>query len=358
MCSINQLLYIDAAFACIMSDRIDQTGDTGPMEVLVLPLQRGFEVRHGENLLEALRSNNVPISYSCMAGRCGTCRCRVVSGKLLVTDGEGNRSANAGNGPVLACQAAVVEDCVIEIPEVDEIVVHPSRIIKATVAAIDTLTHDIKHVRLALSKPFDFSPGQYATLQFAPQYARSYSMAAGASRDEADFHIRLVPGGKVTSYVATKLKIGDTVRLNGPLGTAYLRRKSDAPIICVAGGTGLAPMLSILYGIAEADMRNPVHLYFGARSPRDVYGVGWLDELRERLPNLTYHVVVDSPDPTGKYRTGVVTRAVDEDWTNLSGWRAYVAGAPVMVDAASLLLRDKGIVPEHIHADAFFSNGA
>ncbi len=326
------------------------------MEVSVLPLQRTLDIRSGENLLEALRHHEVPISYSCMAGRCGTCRCRIVSGNVLVTGAaETNRPAADGQS-VLACQTTLVEDCVIEIPEVDEIVVHPSKIIKTTVVGIEGLTHDILRVRLALSKPFAFSPGQYASVQFAPELIRPYSMAVTAG-GEAEFHIRVVPGGRVTSYVATQLKLGDAVRLSGPLGTAYLRAKTSDPVICIAGGTGLAPILSILRGMADQGAAYPVHVYFGVRSPRDIYGMGWLDELKARLPNLTVHVVVTSSNEPGFYRMGVVTDAVKHDWDSLKGWRAYLAGAPAMVDASTILLRQKGIQAEHIYADAFYASG-
>lgn len=327
------------------------------MEVSVLPLQRTLDVRSGDNLLDALRQHAVPISYSCMAGRCGTCRCRIVSGNVLVTGAaETNRPATDGQS-VLACQATLVGDCVIEIPEVDEIVVHPSKIIKTTVAGIEDLTHDIKRVRLALSKPFAFSPGQYASVQFAPELVRPYSMAVTAGGGEAEFHIRLVPGGRVTSYVATQLKVGDAVRLSGPLGTAYLRTKPSDPIICIAGGTGLAPILSIVRGMADRGATYPVHVYFGVRSARDIYGIEWLDELKARLPNLTVHVVVTSSNEPGPYRMGVVTDAVKQDWASLKGWRAYLAGAPAMVDASTILLRQKGIRAEHVYADAFYASG-
>lgn len=327
------------------------------MEVSILPLHRTLDVRSGDNLLEALRRNDVPVSYSCMSGRCGTCRCRIVSGNVLMT-GAAETNLPASNGQtVLACQATLIEDCVIEIPEVDEIVTHPSKILKTTVVGIDDLTHDIKRIRLALAKSFEFSPGQYASLQFTPRHVRPYSMAVTANDSEVEFHVRVVPGGRATSYIATQLKTGDVVRLSGPLGTAYLRRKTPDPVICIAGGTGLAPILSIVRGMAEQGMTNPVHVYFGVRSPRDIYGVRWLDELKEQLPNLTTHVVVATACEPRPYRTGVVTDAVNQDWDTLKGWRAYVAGAPVMVEAASILLRHKGMKAEHVYADAFYSSG-
>jgi len=327
------------------------------MEVSILPLQRTLNVRSGENLLEVLRSNQIPVSYSCMAGRCGTCRCRVVSGRVLVA-GETHATASAAEGQsVLACQTTLTDDCAIEIPSVDEIVTHPARILKTTVVGIEDLTHDIKRIRLALSKPFDYSPGQYANLQFTPQHIRPYSMAVTANPNEVEFHIRLVPGGRVTSHVANELAVGQSVRLSGPLGTAWLRTKHQAPVVCIAGGTGLAPILAILRGMAEAGMSNPVHVYFGVRSEADLYGLAWLEELKARLANLTVHVIVASSEAQSRYRTAVVTEAVNADWSSMTGWHAYLAGAPAMVDAASLMLQQKGIEPAHIYADAFYATG-
>ncbi|MFK4442382.1 ferredoxin-NAD(P)+ reductase (naphthalene dioxygenase ferredoxin-specific) [Caballeronia udeis] len=336
---------------------IDQTGDTGVMDVSILPLRRTLDVRAGENLLDVLRANQIPISYSCMSGRCGTCRCKLASGRVLVTGSEDSSAPSGMGESVLACQTTLVEDCAIEIPDVDEVVVHPAKILKTTVLAIEDLTHDIKRVRLGLPKPFEFSPGQYANLQFAPHHARPYSMAVTQNPDEIEFHIRLVPDGRVTSYVANDLKVGDSVRLSGPLGTAYLRRKTDGPIVCIAGGTGLAPILSILRGMADIGMNNPVHVYFGVRSSIDIYGEPWLSELRSRLPHMSFHIVVASGMDSADYRGGVVTQAVSDDWSHMQGWTAYVAGAPVMVEAASMLLRQRGMAPERIYADAFYSTG-
>ncbi|WP_027802469.1 FAD-binding oxidoreductase [Paraburkholderia dilworthii] len=327
------------------------------MKVSILPLQRALDARAGDNLLDLLRANQIPVSYSCMSGRCGTCRCRVVSGSVLTAgSGESNAPINMGES-VLACQTTLVDDCAIEIPEVDEIVVHPAKILKTTVLSIEDMTHDIKRLRLKLPKAFEFSPGQYANLQFTPHHARPYSMAVTQNADEIEFHIRVVPDGRVTSYVENELKVGDIVRVSGPLGTAYLRRKTTGPIVCIAGGTGLAPILAILRGIEQAGMENDVHVYFGVRSKADIYGEPWLDELQRRLGRMRFHVVVASGKQVDDYRNGVVTQAVSDDWSDMKGWSAYVAGAPVMVDAASILLRQKGVEPGRIYADAFHSSG-
>ena len=326
------------------------------MDVLIQPLQRTIEVEPGANLLEALRNAQVPMSYSCMAGRCGTCRCRVIDGEVL---DAGRPEQNPLNGQddsyVLACQTYLTQPCTIEIPEPDEIVVHPARIIKATVQAVETLTHDIRRVVLKPSKPIEFSPGQYAQLQFTPEHVRPYSMAGLAGDGTLEFHVRVVAGGRVSGHVANELKPGDTVRVSGPLGTAYLRRKHEGPMLCVAGGTGLAPILSILRGALADGMRNPIHLYFGVRSPRDVYGIDWLADLERRHPSLKVHVVVTSGGDPREQRCGLVTEAIEQDHDTLEGWRAYLCGSPPMVEAATVLVRSKGIEASRIYADAFYT---
>nr|WP_315594168.1 2Fe-2S iron-sulfur cluster-binding protein [uncultured Cupriavidus sp.] len=328
------------------------------MEVLVQPIGQRLDVRHGENLLSALQSHQVPISYSCMSGRCGTCRCKVLEGDIHENGGyEFHNVDHRTDRHVLACQSVVTGNCVIEIPEPDEVVVHTARIIKATVTAVDDLTHDIKLVRLLPAKPLTFSPGQYATLQFTPDHIRPYSMAGLAADTELEFHVRLVPNGRVTSYIQETLKVGDSVRVSGPLGTSYLRTRNSDPILCIAGGTGLAPVISIVRGAMEAGMTNPIRLYFGIRSSRDAYRLDTLRELVRLHPNLQVEVIATFAESSYDLRTGLVTEAVQQDFTDLHGWRAYLCGAPPMVEAATLLLKHKGVKPEHIYADAFYSSG-
>lgn len=327
------------------------------MEVLVQPLNRTVHVEPGANLLEALRAAQVPMSYSCMAGRCGTCRCKLVAGEVMEGGAEQQRPINAGDAYVLACRTYITEPCTIEIPEPDEIVVHAARIVKATVVELEDLTHDIKRVVLKPAKPIAFSPGQYVQLQFTPEHARPYSMAGLSDDGNFEFHVRLVADGRVTGYIAQQLKVGDAVKVSGPLGSAYLRRKHEAPMLCVAGGTGLAPILSILRGAIEGGMRNPMHLYFGVRSPKDVYGLDQLRALEQAHPELKVHVVVGSGADPLAHRSGLVTQAIEEDLGDLDGWRAYLCGSPPMVEAATLVAQSKGIAPEHVYADAFYTQG-
>ncbi|MFM2119274.1 MAG: hypothetical protein RL722_742 [Pseudomonadota bacterium] len=327
------------------------------MDILVQPLNRVIRVQPGANLLEALQAAQVPMSYSCMAGRCGTCRCRVLDGEVMEGSGVQQHPLEGDDKVVLACQTYITQPCTIEIPEPDEVVVHPARIVKATVQKIEDLTHDIKRLVIKPAKPIEFSPGQYVQLQFTPQHARPYSMAGLSDDGLFEFHVRLVPDGRVTGYIAHDLKVGDSVKVSGPLGSAYLRRKHEGPMLCVAGGTGLAPILSIIRGAIAQGMANPIHLYFGVRSPRDIYGMNWLEELQRAHAGLTVHVVVTSGGNPATQRCGLVTDAIEQDLGDLSGWRAYLCGSPPMVEASTVVARRKGLVAEHIYADAFYTQG-
>jgi len=327
------------------------------MELVIEPLKRTLTVDSGMNLLDVLRANDVPVSYSCMSGRCGTCRCKVISGQVLNSGPEAGRPSAGKDDYVLACQAVLTENCTIELPEVDEVVVHPAKVLKGTVTSIERATHDIRKVRIKLAKPLEFSPGQYATLQFTPEHIRPYSMTGLPEDAEMEFQIRQVPDGRVTQYIFEDLQVGASVRVSGPLGTAYLRRKHTGPMLCVGGGTGIAPVLSIVRGAIESGMENPIHLYFGVRSDRDLYDADRLLDLAAKHPNIRVNIVVATGPTESWQKSGLVTDAIEQDLPSLSGWRAYLCGAPAMVEALSLLVSRMGIAPEHVHADAFYPSG-
>lgn len=337
------------------------TGDKGTspqnMELVVEPLNVRLNVDSGSNLLDVLIANQLPISYSCMSGRCGTCRCRVLSGQVRSSGPEAGRPHSDKDDYVLACQSVLTDNCTIELPEVDEVVVHTARIVKGTVTAIEEATHDIRRIRVKLAKPIEFSPGQYATLQFTPEHIRPYSMASLCGDAEMEFQIRRAPDGRVTAFVFDDLQVGAAIRVSGPLGGAYLRQKHTGPMLCVGGGTGLAPVLSIVRGALAAGMQNPIHLYFGVRSAQDVYDAERLQALAAAHPNVTVHIVVATGPAGPGQRSGLVTDAIEKDLKTLTGWRAYLCGAPVMVDALNLLVTRMGLVPSQVHADAFYPSG-
>jgi ferredoxin-NAD(P)+ reductase (naphthalene dioxygenase ferredoxin-specific) len=222
---------------------------------------------------------------------------------------------------------------------------------------MEQATHDIRRIKVKLAKPLAFSPGQYATLQFTPDHIRPYSMAGLPEDEEMEFQVRQVHGGRVTEYIFSELKVGANIRISGPLGTAYLRRRHTGPMLCVGGGTGLAPVLSIVRGAIAEGMTNPIHLYFGVRSQEDLYDSERLKTLALQHAHIKVHIVV-ATGPAGRdLREGLVTDAIERDFKSLHGWRAYLCGAPAMVEALSLVVTKLGIASEHVHADAFYPSG-
>jgi ferredoxin-NAD(P)+ reductase (naphthalene dioxygenase ferredoxin-specific) len=324
------------------------------MEMHIQPSGIRLDIQSGQNLLDVLRGNAVPISYSCMSGRCGTCRCKVVQGSVRYSGPETGRPLKDADDHVLACQSALTESCTIEIPDMDEVIAHPAKIIKGTVSAVEVLTHDIRRLRIKPAKPMAFSPGQYATVQFTPDHIRPYSWAGLPHDDEMEFQIRLVPGGRVTEHVFEHVAVGDSVRISGPMGTAYLRQKHTGPMLCVGGGTGIAPVLSIVRGAIAAGMPNPIHLYFGVRSAEDLYDAQRLQALAQQHGQMQLHIVVATGAVQAGQRSGLVTDAIEQDLPELQTFRGYFCGAPAMVEALNTLAQRLGMPPQHIHADAFY----
>lgn len=322
------------------------------------------EAEPGDTILDALLMAGVGFAYSCQAGNCGTCRCELVSGDIMELEYSEHalEPADRARGVVLACRTQVWGDTVIRKLDDEEFIVHPSRILRCVVASIDRATHDILRLRLGIQAggPFSFSAGQYASVEFpfAPGRARDYSMANRPDESTLEFHIREMAGGSVSAEIATGLKPGDAVRVSGPFGTSYLRANHTGPVIAIAGGSGLAPVRSIVAALRANGMINPVHVYFGARAERDVYGEAEMRSWVDGYPGSTAHVVLSDPDAAhgthaGPRRLGLVTDAVAADFERLDGFKAYVAGPPAMVDAAMALLTSKGVATRDIHADAF-----
>jgi ferredoxin-NAD(P)+ reductase (naphthalene dioxygenase ferredoxin-specific) len=334
--------------------------------VTVADLQQSAPAEEGDTVLGALLAHGIGFAYSCQAGNCGTCKCELVSGEIQELEYSEHALApeERARNIVLACRAQVWGDVTVRRLDAEDFEVHPSRILRCRVAEVTRVTHDILRLRLEIQGGgrFVFSAGQYARLEFpmAPGEPRDYSMANVPQDGLLEFHLRVMPGGSVSRRVAASLRVGDTVRVDGPLGTSYLRSKHPGPMLCVAGGSGLAPIKSIVQTALDAGFSQPVYLYFGVRAERDVYFEAELAELQRRHANFRAHIVLSAPtavaatDACLPRRVGLVTDALASDLADLSGFKAYFAGPPPMVDAASALVRERGVALRDIHADAFF----
>jgi len=326
------------------------------MQIFLEGHDRPVPVEAGDTILASLLRAGVPFPFSCQAGNCGTCKCELVSGDVLeLAHSEHALSPEErAKGIILACRTQVWDDTVVRRLDTEELVMHPSRVMRCRVLELEPLTHDIRGVRLAIEAggPMSFSAGQYAQLEFGPGLSRHYSMANTPDEPELVFHIRHMPGGRTSSYVSTQLKVGDKEKVSGPLGVSYLRDQHRGPVLLVAGGSGLAPLQSILCTLLARGCEAPVRLYFGVRSERDMYHEALLKDLAARHPNFEYRVVLSEQIGVKGRRYGLVHEAIDLPLAD--NVMAYLAGPPVMVEAATALLRSQGVAPGRIHADAFY----
>lgn len=327
------------------------------MQITLEGHAESIPVEAGDTILASLLRAGVAFPFSCQAGNCGTCKCELVSGDILELEHSEHALAaeERAKGIILACRTQVWDDTVVRRIDAEELVLHPSRIMRCRVLALEDLTHDIKGLRLAVEAggPMAFSAGQYAELEFAPGLSRHYSMANTADEPELLFHVRHMPGGRTSSYVATQLKVGDKVKVAGPLGISYLRDNHRGPVLLVAGGSGLAPIQSILCTLLARGHAAPVTLYFGVRSERDVYHEALLRDLAAKHSNFDYRVVLSEQKGEAGRRYGLVHEAIEV--REPDELMAYLAGPPVMVEAATALLAARGLAPRQIHADAFYN---
>ncbi|WP_439273353.1 2Fe-2S iron-sulfur cluster-binding protein [Pseudochrobactrum sp. HB0163] len=320
---------------------------------------RSIAVPAGGTILETALKQGIAYPHGCRSGRCGSCKSRLISGEvdLLPHTRFSLTEEERSQGLILACRAQPLTDCKVAWLDEAEEADFPVRTYRTHVIAIDEATHDISRIRLEVEAggTVPFRAGQYAHLTFNGVPARDYSMANQPGRTCLEFHIRHVPGGATSGHVANSLKIGDEVLVRAPLGSSFLRENHTGPILAVAGGSGLAPIKSIVEAALAGGLRQPVHLYFGARTERDLYLVEHFSLLASNYDNLRFIPVLSQVSHSDHFRTGLVTDAIVSDIQDLDGWKAYMAGPPAMIDTAGILLRELGLRNEDIHADVFFT---
>jgi naphthalene 1,2-dioxygenase ferredoxin reductase component len=320
------------------------------MRITLLPGRRVIEAIEGESLLAAVRRAGEPISYSCTDGRCGLCRCFVAALDGQIIDGQALPELRE----CLACQTALISDGVVEIPDTEEPVVLPALAAKGRVDSVESLSFDAVRVRVEMDRPFQFLGGQHFEVTYLGQPKRLYSATARSEPGSLVFDIQLHPHGAVSQFVRDALRVGNVVRVRGPLGRAHLRRKHNASIVLIASGTGLGAMTSLMRDIAVAKLPNPVYAYAGFAFSEQVYGREELSRFAALVPALRRcDVVVASGALQRGDRRGLLTEAVKKDFASLYGFSAYLFGAPSAVEATARRLLDKGMNPRFLHSVPF-----
>lgn len=316
-------------------------------------------VEMGQTILEASIAQGVPYPHGCRSGNCGACKTHLISGNVEMSPYSefALTTEEKSSGLILACRSVPWEDAEVAWLGEDETVAHPLRKLTCRVAALDDLTHDIKRIRMEIDSggPFVFSAGQYCSVTFAGQKPRDYSMANTPEDPVLEFHVRHVPGGASSAYVANVLSVGEQVAVEGPYGASWLREAHRGPILALAGGSGLAPIKSLVEHALNIGMEQEISLYFGVRDERDLYLEDRMTALCRRHPKLKFVPVLSEPAGRTSRRTGFLHQAVADDFSDMDGYKAYLAGPPPMVEAATGLLLEQGMRRVDIHADAFYT---
>jgi toluene monooxygenase electron transfer component len=324
-----------------------------------------FEQQEGDTILRAALRAGLGLSYECNSGGCGGCKFELLEGEINThwADAPGLTERDRKRGRHLACQCSAVGAITIKAATGSEYqpksTPHRQR---ARLIGTRDLTHDIREFRFLADSDANFLPGQFAMLDLPGlDTSRAYSVANTANgQSEWHFQVRRVLHGKGTHILFDKLAEGDEVSLDGPFGVAYLRPDSPRDIVCVAGGSGLAPMISIARGAVEAGMlaNRKLYFFYGARTPRDVCGEEILSELEGFGQRILYFPVVSLPGDDGEWRGGTgfvhdfVARTLPAP---LPTFEFYFAGPPPMTQALQELLMVGHRVPfEQIHFDRFF----
>ncbi len=336
-------------------------------KVTIQPSGHQFTAQAGASLLDAAMEQGIVLPYSCRDGACSTCKGKVVEGSYEA----GARPAQILSpeeldaGLTLFCQAKPLSDMVIEAHEIQMAGDIQIRKMPARVMGLERLTDDVMQVQLQLppAEPFRYYAGQYIEFILKDGSRRSYSMATPPTENNlVELHIRHMPGGVFTDHVfgagATQMKVREILRVEGPLGSFFLREDSSKPLVFLASGTGFAPIKALVERMmAQGDSR-PAVLYWGARRPRDLYMHEKVLQWLHSFPQLDYVPVVSDAlaEDNWQGRTGFVHQAVMHDLPDLSGHQVYACGAPIMVESARKdFVRHCGLPDEEFFADAFTS---
>lgn len=320
-----------------------------------------------ETVLNGALRNGIDFPYSCKVGGCAACKCKLVSGKVReLTDKSYLLSREEiQQNYILGCQSIPTSDVVIALPDNPLANQRIAGVITRQVA----LTHDISEIFIELQSPVRYLPGQYASVEAVDSGipARCYSFAHACGADgnrEISFFVRAVPNGRMSNWLLSPAALNHPVQIKASLGDFYLRNGSSGngrnALVCVAGGSGLAPLIALLEGALATDAATrPVYLLMGARTQRDLYYTEQIQALQKQWRASFQYIPVLSEEPADSGWTGQrgwVTDALTPDVTTDA--QGYLCGPPPMIDAAIARMTEQGMQKEQIYFDKFSDQSA
>jgi propane monooxygenase reductase subunit len=329
------------------------------MRVRFEPIGEEIDCASDETVLDAAFRNGYNLVYGCREGQCSACKCFLIEGEVALKRYStfALSDSEQANGYALMCRAMPEQDLVVELLHYDPDsyrLENPIRDGSAKVEEVEALTHDITRLVLRVEEPGDFSflPGQYLDLHVPGSEEgarRSFSLANLPGDGRIELMIKRYPGGKLSGMLDGEIQLGQEIGFTGPYGAFHLR-KGERPILMIAGGSGMAPILSVLRQLAAEGCERPVRFFYGARTERDLFHVNVIDELGSTLSDFRFTAVLSDTDK-------FVHEAVDEYLAQNASFThpdVYMCGPPPMIEAAEEMLTGKHKLDEQrIFQDKF-----
>lgn len=327
------------------------------------PVDIEMEVAEDENILDAAFRQGIHLMHGCREGRCSACKSYVLDGDIQMENYStfACNDAEVDEGYVLLCRSHAFSDCTIELLNFDEDELLggiPIQDVRTEVLAVELKTRDIVSLRLRPVEPgkFDFKPGQYADLHIpGTDEHRSFSMATTqSSTDEVEFLIKKYPGGRFSALLDGTIQAGDEIALTGPYGSFTLKDGHVLPVVCIGGGAGMAPILSLLRHMNETENTRPVRFYYGARTVEDLFYLDEIQRIGEGLNDFRFTACLSDSAEEG-FESGMVTDVVARHEEAIAKTEVYLCGPPPMVDAALAFLDAQSVPKDQIFYDSFTS---
>jgi propane monooxygenase reductase subunit len=315
------------------------------------PLGEEIDCGREETVLDAAFRQGYNLAYGCREGQCSACKCYLLEGDvdLKKYSNFALSDTERSNGYALMCRAMPEADVTIELLHFDPDnyrLENAIRDVEARVLEVTELTHDIVGLTLETSEEFGWLPGQYVDVHVpgGEGERRSFSIASLPGENRIELMIKRYPGGRFSGMLGNEIESDSRLTLTGPYGAFHLRR-GEAPILMVAGGSGMAPILGVLRQLVEEGCQRPVRFFYGAREERDLFMLEEIAALGERLPDFRFTPV------TGRF----VHEAVDEEFAAPD---VYMCGPPPMLEAAEAMLGERGVDAARIFQDKFTTSAA
>lgn len=315
-----------------------------------------FAVDAEETLLDAALRQGIGLPYGCRNGACGSCIATLLSGEVDYPDGEPDIELDAGQ--IVICQAHPRSDLSLKVREVSADADITIKTLPCRAEHLHRLSHDVMQVLLKLpeTERMQFLAGQYIEFILKDGRRRAFSIANAPHQDEyLELHIRHIPGGSFTGHVFDEMKDRALLRVEGPLGSFYLREDSQRPILMMAGGTGIAPLKGMIDHAQYIGLERPMHLFWGVRALHDLYLQDEPQRWKKNNADFHYTPVLSDPESDDQWqgKTGLVMDVLLEACPNLGDYDIYMSGSPAMIEAATPVFAQHGASLDHMYSDAF-----